>query len=376
MQIAYFCADFDSPYKPYFRRQVRGFLNSNVTVLSWGDCSSPDGDLDRIRIPTNWDQEGLGTWLGRKLRRVGCPVGLATAAETSCIRNLMESVQADVALLHSGFVAARVAPALRRLGIPYAIQCHGGDVREAVKIPGWGRMFASVCRTAAVVLVVGRYMIDELQGIGVPRSLMLVEPMGAPVRDRVFMPCPHVRLPFVVVGRLVPCKSIETVIHAVASTPEESGVSVNIIGDGPCRHSLEQLCRARKVVRRVKFMGVKSQAEVAREIDCSSGLVIATVDEPGGPEAFGVVCTEAMAAARPVLASRCGGLVDQVVNGETGFLFNQRDHLELGRAMLRLIKDPAGREKMGLSGRKRALVHFDSSLRAAAVEDLLHRLIA
>lgn len=371
MRLAYFCADFDSPYKAYFPRQVRGFRSLDVTVYSWDvDLAAVDG-IRRVQIPTEWNQSGIGPRLAQKLRRFGFPAGLATGLEIRCIADLLDPADIDLAFLHTGFVAARVAPALQRRGIPYAIQCHGGDVREAMAVSGWGRMFGSICRDAAAVLVVGSHMIDQVVSLGVDASKVVLEPMGAPVKDRRVVQCLEWMPPFVVVGRLVPCKSIDTVILAVDSTPTDSGVAVRIIGDGPLRSTLERLVRTKGLEERVEFVGTIPADEVAREIDRSAGLVISTVDEPGGPEAFGVVCTEAMAAERPVIASRCGGLLDQVVGDETGILFDQRDHLALGRAMARLAADPKERARMGAAGRQRALAMFDASERAVAVEEIL-----
>jgi len=71
------------------------------------------------------------------------------------------------------------------------------------------------------------------------------------------------------------------------------------------------------------------------------------------PEPFGLVAIEAMAAGRPTVASRIGGLEDIVVDGETGLLVQPADPSALRQAIKRLIANPELREAMGQAGRRR-----------------------
>jgi glycosyltransferase involved in cell wall biosynthesis len=71
------------------------------------------------------------------------------------------------------------------------------------------------------------------------------------------------------------------------------------------------------------------------------------------PDAFPTVALEAMTAGVPLVASRVGGLVEQVVEGETGVLVPAGDAPALAAALQRLMDDPALRERLGASGRER-----------------------
>src|SRR5258708_31878298 len=65
------------------------------------------------------------------------------------------------------------------------------------------------------------------------------------------------------------------------------------------------------------------------------------------PETFGMVVMEAMSTGRPVIASRIGGLIDLVADGETGFLVQPGDSLALQQAIERLLAGPDLRRRMG-----------------------------
>lgn len=79
---------------------------------------------------------------------------------------------------------------------------------------------------------------------------------------------------------------------------------------------------------------------------------------PIWPESFGIVAVEAMAAGKPVIASKIGGLQNIVVPGETGFLFPAGDHHELAGYLEKLIDNPELAKKMGEAGKKRAEEHY------------------
>jgi glycosyltransferase involved in cell wall biosynthesis len=72
------------------------------------------------------------------------------------------------------------------------------------------------------------------------------------------------------------------------------------------------------------------------------------------PEPFGLVALEAMAAGRPVVASKVGNLSELVVDGTTGFLVPARDPQALRAAIQRLLSSPELRERMGAAARERA----------------------
>jgi hypothetical protein len=108
--------------------------------------------------------------------------------------------------------------------------------------------------------------------------------------------------------------------------------------DPPCR--LDEFTR---------LIGWQSQAALPREIRAADILVMSTVAQ----EALGRTAVEAMAAGRPVVASRIGGLSFTVVDGATGLLCEPGNSADLAAKLEVLFNDPDLRERMGLAGRKR-----------------------
>ena len=91
----------------------------------------------------------------------------------------------------------------------------------------------------------------------------------------------------------------------------------------------------------------------------------------GWVEGFGVSITEAMASGLPVIASRSGGIPDQVRNKKEGLLVNEGDVGAIRSNLEILMNDEALRLKMAAAARVRAR-EFDSESLAAKVEELLY----
>lgn len=93
-----------------------------------------------------------------------------------------------------------------------------------------------------------------------------------------------------------------------------------------------------------------------------------------GPETFGMVVMEAMSTGRPVIASRIGGLVDLVADGETGFLVQPGDSLALQQAIERLLANPDLRKRMGQAA-LRKVAEFQASTVVPRIEQVYEELL-
>jgi glycosyltransferase involved in cell wall biosynthesis len=162
---------------------------------------------------------------------------------------------------------------------------------------------------------------------------------------------------FIFTGRLVDWKAIDLLIEAFARVLKQTDATLELIGDGPSRSSLETLARSLGIEGKVIFSGWQSQAECARRMRSSDVFVLPSLKECGG-----AVVLEAMASGLPVVATAWGGPLDYL-DPSCGILVppDSRDSLVhgLSQAMLQLAKDPALRQQMGNAGREKVVQHFD-----------------
>lgn len=92
---------------------------------------------------------------------------------------------------------------------------------------------------------------------------------------------------------------------------------------------------------------------------------------PTGAEAFGIAAVEACAAGLPVIATRTGGLVDIVTEGETGYFIASGDEAAMVDRLQLLSKTPALRERLSGAARARAELYFDARKNAQRLADCL-----
>jgi trehalose synthase len=93
-------------------------------------------------------------------------------------------------------------------------------------------------------------------------------------------------------------------------------------------------------------------------------------------EGFGLTVAEAMWKARPVVASRIGGIQEQIVHGESGILLDDpRDLAAFGAAIGRLLADPEEASRMGQRGRERVRERFTSVRSLLDYAALIERLV-
>jgi glycogen(starch) synthase len=192
-----------------------------------------------------------------------------------------------------------------------------------------------------------------------------------PFDDVVFVPSGNSTRPcdIIFVGRLVADKGCDLAIRAIRLLADR-GIhrSLTIVGDGPERHSLQNLSVQLQVADRINFLGSRKPIEVAELLATHQISVIPSRWE----EPFGVVALEALACGCAVVASRVGGLPEAV--GDAGLLVEKDELVQLAAALEMLRSEPVRRSLATL-----AVNHIEqhrSGHVAAKYEALLHRVIA
>jgi glycosyltransferase involved in cell wall biosynthesis len=203
----------------------------------------------------------------------------------------------------------------------------------------------------------------------VPEARISVVPCG--VDPAVFVPgsaregAGEEPLHFLFVGDLVPAKGVAELVDAALRVLDHGVVArFTLVGDGPLRETLAAQVEARGHGEAIRLTGPLPRAEVAERVKQAGCLVLASHTE-GTP----VCIMEALTVGIPVIASRVGGIPDQVSEGENGLLIPPEDVPALADAMTRLVTDNELRSRLrkgaGATGDRFSLARRRGEVRQA-----------
>ena len=173
-----------------------------------------------------------------------------------------------------------------------------------------------------------------------------------------------------IIASLQPIKDHATLLRAIAKlAPQWSRLRVVIVGQGALLDDLSRLAEQLGISSIVRFAGLRPQTPSFHYLFDIS--VLCSVSE-GFPNSL----VEAMAAARPIVATRVGGVIDAVRDSENGLLVPPGDAEALAQAIGALLADPSRAKAMGYAGAKRARAEFDARVVVGSLERLYQELLA
>ncbi|HVI80188.1 MAG TPA: glycosyltransferase family 4 protein [Candidatus Acidoferrum sp.] len=308
------------------------------------------------------------------------PQSIYSWKTSSELDDVVRRVQPDVAFIHNIYplISPSVYHALHALGVP-AVQvlhnfrpfcpnglfytqnhvceaCKSGNYLNAVKnrcfrgsaalsglyglVLGLNRMARMVDKISGFICLTEFFRI-KMREVGIPESKLFVRPN--------FVRAPALRETrdssgyALFLGRLSPEKGCWMLIRAFEQLP---GVHLKIVGTGPMEQELREYIR-NKGIQNIEMLGFKAGEEKWEIL--RNALCVVLPSE--WYENFPVTALEGFMAARPVVASRIGGLPYIVEDGKSGLLFEPGNAEELAQHLRYLVGHPAEAESMGRRGR-------------------------
>jgi glycosyltransferase involved in cell wall biosynthesis len=285
-------------------------------------------------------------------------------AELAATMRAARRFRPDLLHAHWWFPSGTVGAWAGRLTrTPMVTTFHGTDIRIARASPAARPLFQRVIRRSAAVTAVSRWLAAEAQEMSgvmpkvapMPVETALFTPDGQRARDA--------RLLFV--GRLNRQKGLDVLLTALAALPDT--VTLDVVGDGEERASLDALADSLRVSERVSWHGQQPGPALPAFYRRATALVVPSVDE-----GLGLVAVEAQLCETPVVAFASGGLIDVVEHGVSGLLVQRRDPAALATTIAGLLALPDRGAALGRSGRERALAEFAPAVVARRYLDIYH----
>ena len=340
-------------------------------------------DRDRFRPAVACLFNGDGT-VAQRIRFLGIPVtDLRMTAKWRLdalwrLYRLLRQRRPDI--LHTWMFHANFPGRLlgRLAGVPIIITSRrnediGGVLRE--RLNRWtarldDRVIAvcEVARRAEIerARVSPDHVVTIYNGIDVERFSAIGAESGIRVRQEFGIPA---GVPLIgAVGRLHPQKDFAGLLQSMAAVQKHiSPARLLLTGEGELRDDLETQARSLGISEIVTFAGFRS--DVPEILAACDVFVLPSLWE-GLPN----VVLEAMALGLAVVATRVGGVPEIVIDGETGLLVPPGEPETLAEALVRLLRDPDLRSRMGRAGRRRVEQRFSASQMVCETEALYEAL--
>lgn len=284
-------------------------------------------------------------------------------------------------ILPQGFVGALAAKAS---GTPHVATVHGSDA-FALSGAVLAKFKRFVLRAADAVTVNSSATESKIRRIAPGLEDLVLIPMGVARAEPDKPMAQELRLRYrrgagpliLFVGRLVEQKGLEDLLRAVDALRRDAlDVTAIIAGEGQDRESFEDLSGRLGLADRVHFVGWVPAANLPAYYAAADVFVgPSRTAANGAVEAQGLTFLEAMMAGTPVVATKLGGIVDAVRDGETGILVDERTPGQIAAAVLRLCRDAELRCRLVSSGHRLVAERFTRRASSERFSDLYEWLV-
>jgi glycosyltransferase involved in cell wall biosynthesis len=373
----------------FIRDQVRAVArqrpNWRIAVSVWGqdetvvELRRPLATFSRLRRRDAWARSEFPEsanavvysspvlhWTPRLLS--GRFAALLAASRENLLRSQERFGAVDLIHAHASFPAALVAMELAsELGVPYVVTEHTGEaLRHRLERSQIGRRaLGEALQRASALIAVSQTLARRLAQAGISATDVIPNV----VDEDLFTPAgPPTSAPprAFALGRLVDEKGIGRLIAATASLRRSGfAVELRIGGDGPRRGQWERDALRLGLDGTVSFLGSLTREAVRDEMRACSCFVL-----PSESESFGVVCIEALACGRPVVATRSGG-PEEIVTERDGVLVPPRDADALAEGLRTVLARQYDAEAI----RAGAVQRFGSAAVTAALDGVYRRVL-
>ncbi|MFY9988041.1 MAG: glycosyltransferase family 4 protein [Chthoniobacterales bacterium] len=356
---------------PWLRESVRRLAarGHKVTIIAPAYLGLKDHEIDSVKVrrfryaPARWEMLTHGEGAPNKLKKNPILKLLSLtylASGAWAAWKICREERIDVLHVHWPFPHGLMAllPGWF-LGCKVVYSCHsaefalaaGSELSTSILAFCLRRSFAITANSTHTAGLVRKVCGREAQ----------IVPWGATIQiDPTAKPIPQEVPLLLFSGRLIERKGVDFLLRAMPAILARQKVRLVITGDGHCRQEWERLARSLGLGDAVTFAGFVSNAELSSLFrSCTIYVHPAIHDSKGDTEGQGVVLVEALSNRRPVVASAVGGIVDMIIDGQTGLLVPEKNPDAIAKAVLRLLDHPEYAQQLGEQGYLHARNFFD-----------------
>jgi N-acetyl-alpha-D-glucosaminyl L-malate synthase BshA len=291
-------------------------------------------------------------------------------------REKLDVLHVHYAIPHASaaFMAKQILAA-QGIHIPYVTTLHGTDITLVGRDPSFEPVITFCMNESDAVTAVSESLREDTYKHFNATKDILVIPNFVHPKSKTIDNIQEIRRRYASDDEPILChisnfrkvKRVDDVLKMFDKVNQKIPSKLLMVGDGPERYGLEELCGKLDLCDRVVFIGKVRETQEVLEI---SDLFVL----PSETESFGLAALEAMAMGVPVISSNTGGIPEVNINGETGFMSNVGDVEDMAKNAVYILEDEDRKKTFGANALARSKV-FDIDTVVSQYEDLYKTLI-
>jgi colanic acid/amylovoran biosynthesis glycosyltransferase len=361
--IAIVCDTIFLPSETFIKRHILELAPGKTAVICTKDIMHSEIDfpvfVDKSRYHSKpWFEKNF--ILIRNFLFNGF-TGVPDKHNTKRLLKFLQSNNVKAILAEYGYLGCYIQPAASISGIPLYVVFRGHDASRLLRLWRIRHSYRRLLAKSQGFICESRFIVNNLKkaGVGHPNTHVIHSGVDvdlfSPSQDR------DENL-ILATGRFTekkaPDKTILAFSRVVSRHPQ---IRLEMVGDGPLLPRCKDLVDTLGINNSVVFHGVKDHDFVRQLMQKACFFVQHSVtSQSGDTEGLPVAIQEAMSCGLAVVATRHAGIPEAVVEEETGLLVDEHDVDGMSQAIERLVIDHNLREKMGRTGRERAVEKFSA----------------
>ena len=291
-------------------------------------------------------------------------------------REELDVLHVHYAIPHASaaFMAKQILAA-QGVHIPYVTTLHGTDITLVGRDPSFEPVITFCMNESDAITAVSESLREDTYKHFNATKDILVIPNFVHPRSKTIHNIQEIRRRYANDNEPIMChisnfrkvKRVDDVLKMFDKVNQKIPSKLLMVGDGPERFGLEELCAQLGLCDRVVFIGKVRETQEVLEI---SDLFVL----PSETESFGLAALEAMAMGVPVISSNTGGIPEVNINGETGFMSDVGDVEDMAKNAIYILEDEDRKKNFGENALARSKV-FDIDAVVRQYEDLYKTLI-
>ncbi|NRA12313.1 MAG: N-acetyl-alpha-D-glucosaminyl L-malate synthase BshA [Crocinitomicaceae bacterium] len=291
-------------------------------------------------------------------------------------RENLDILHVHYAIPHASaaFMAKQIL-ATQGINIPYVTTLHGTDITLVGRDPSFEPVITFCMNESDAVTAVSESLKkDTYKHFNATKEIQVIPNFVHP-KVKLINNIQEIRRRYALDEEPILChisnfrkvKRVDDVLRMFEKVNNKIPSKLLMVGDGPERYGLEEMCMQLGLCERVIFVGKVRETQEVLEI---SDLFVL----PSETESFGLAALEAMTMGVPVISSNTGGIPEVNIHGETGFMSNVGDFEDMAKNAIYILEDDERKKTFRLNAIARSNF-FDIDTVVGQYEDLYKKLV-